>query len=157
MDVKLVKDNLKFKYRVSGIFIYDNKLLVDKYGDNGYCLPGGYVNMGESSENAIIRELKEEIGLDFKIVNFAGITEDFFVNFRNQNTQAIVLYYRVELINYNDINFIDFNRVEDDNGYIIKHHYKWIELDELDNYNLLPKEIKKDIKNNEFFHHININ
>ena len=78
MDIKILGDQFKFKYRVSAIFIRDNKLLVNKYDEDSYCLPGGYVEIGETSENAMLRELKEELNLNFEIVNFAGITENFF-------------------------------------------------------------------------------
>ena len=32
---------------------------------NKWCLPGGHINKNESAENAVIREVKEESGLDF--------------------------------------------------------------------------------------------
>lgn len=63
MDIKILGNDLKFKYRVSAIFIRDNKLLVNKYDENSYCLPGGYVEIGETSMEAMLRELKEELNL----------------------------------------------------------------------------------------------
>ena len=41
MDIKIKTDDLKFKFRVSAVFIHDGKLLVDKYRtEESYCLPG---------------------------------------------------------------------------------------------------------------------
>ena len=77
MDIKILGNDLKFKYRVSAIFIRDNKLLVNKYDENSYCLPGGYVEIGETSMEAMLRELKEELNLDFDIINFAGVIKTF--------------------------------------------------------------------------------
>ena len=80
MDVKIRNNNYKFKFRVSAIFIYESKILVNKYVEDSYCLPGGYVEIGETSEKAILRELKEELDLDFVISSFDGVIEKFFFN-----------------------------------------------------------------------------
>ena len=138
MDVRIKENGLKFKYRVSGIIINDNKILLEKYSDKGWCLPGGYVMMGETSEKAMLRELNE-----------------FFTNFRDDKTHAIEFYYKVSFKDINDIDSTHYNRVEDDHGFIINHHFKWFTLEELKTINLLPNIVKEDILDNkEFFHHI---
>jgi 8-oxo-dGTP diphosphatase len=42
----------------------------------GFALPGGFVDYGESIENALKREMKEEINLDVKIEKLLGIYSD---------------------------------------------------------------------------------
>lgn len=42
----------------------------------GLALPGGFVDVGESVESAVIREMKEEISLDVKIVKLLGVYSD---------------------------------------------------------------------------------
>ena len=39
----------------------------------GYALPGGFVDIGESVEDALKREMKEEVQLDVEIVNLLGV------------------------------------------------------------------------------------
>lgn len=60
------------------VLVYkDGKVLLIKRAsdpDKGkYALPGGYVDRGESIENAGIREVREETGLQVEIVKLVGI------------------------------------------------------------------------------------
>ena len=81
MDIKIKKNSHLFKVRTSGIIMKDNKILVEQYRDTSYfTLPGGYVEIGEDSSLAIIREIKEEVGVNFKIDRYLGIVENFFIN-----------------------------------------------------------------------------
>lgn len=154
MDVKIKTDDLKFKFRVSAIAINEEKLLVNKYGEDSYCLPGGYVAIGETSEEAMIRELKEETGLDFKTTKFAGVIENFFTNIRNQKTHGIDFYYYVDL-KEDSYDSLDMNYQESEETGGIKHEYSWIPLSDIYEYNILPNIIREDIKNNsDIFHHV---
>ena len=157
MDIKILGNDLKFKYRVSAIFIRDNKLLVNKYDENSYCLPGGYVEIGETSMEAMLRELKEELNLDFDIINFAGVMENFFTNLKGQKTHGLDFYYYVKLKNDNDFQLIDYNKIEIDKGNIVQHQFSWIELDKLMSSKILPLEIRKIIKESEISFHMIIN
>lgn len=40
---------------------------------NYWCLPGGYINYEETPEQAIIRETKEELGVNIKINKLVGV------------------------------------------------------------------------------------
>ncbi len=42
----------------------------------GLALPGGFVDVGESVENALIREMQEEISLDVEISSLLGVYSD---------------------------------------------------------------------------------
>ena len=49
-DIEFKNETQKFKYRVNGIVIYNNKILTIKMKNNvSYCLPGGHVELGEDT------------------------------------------------------------------------------------------------------------
>ena len=59
MDARFRTEEGRLKLRVTGIIIHNNKLLIEEYNEKVYFLPGGTINLNETSEDAIIRELKE--------------------------------------------------------------------------------------------------
>ena len=154
MDIKIKNNDIKFKVRVSGIIIINNKLLVDKYNETKYCLPGGYVELGETTEEGLKREIKEEVNIDINIDSFMGIMENFFYNRNNDYTQSMDFYYKISPKNINDINLNDYEYIENDKGFIIKHEFKWIDIEDLDKFNLVPNSLINIIKDNknEIFH-----
>ena len=73
MDIKITGENQRFKVRVAGMIIHNNKLLVCRIMNNPFlCLPGGHCHLFETSHDAIMREIKEETGLNVKIVELSG-------------------------------------------------------------------------------------
>ena len=48
-------------------------LIQRKNPSHGLALPGGFVDIGESVEDAVIREMQEEISLDVKIKELLGV------------------------------------------------------------------------------------
>ena len=51
-------------------------LIERKYEPLGLALPGGFVDVGESVESAVVREMQEEISLRVTIVKLLGVYSD---------------------------------------------------------------------------------
>ena len=69
----------RFSYRVSGICIENGCVLLQKPdSDDGYAFPGGHVSFGETNEETLIREWKEELGADISVGELKWVGEVFF-------------------------------------------------------------------------------
>ena len=64
------------------LFNQDGKFLLikrtSKHAAGMYALPGGWMEFGETPEEAGIREAKEELDVDLKDIKVLGITNNFF-------------------------------------------------------------------------------
>ena len=99
------REDQKFEIRVRAIIEKDNKFLVCKHKDKSkkyYFLPGGHVEFGETGEEAIIRELKEELTISVKKVSLIGGMEDIFTKEDGEKHHDINLFFHVEFDDVED-------------------------------------------------------
>ncbi len=79
MDCTFVTEKGNFNYRVGVVIAKGDRILMARNPDEDYYYSvGGRVRFGESLEEAVIRELKEETGIDCEPDRLVCIHENFF-------------------------------------------------------------------------------
>ena len=135
-----------FNYRVCAIITNDNKILVMKNDKTPYYfLPGGRVELHESAEDAIVREIKEELCIDAEIVRPIWLCQGFFEeDTTSEKFHELCIYYLVDISKTDLINSPDvfitrkskYNEV-----------FYWLDISTLDRQYLYPLFIKERINN----------
>ena len=138
-DIIFKTENYVFSYRVAGILIHNGKVLLQKpTNDTGYAFPGGHVEFGETNEETLIREFKEEIGADIRVKEIKWVAEIFFP-WGNKHCHQICLYYTIELTDETQIpldgRFIAHEHIEERDFDI---EFYWIPLDKVKNVEVYP-------------------
>jgi 8-oxo-dGTP pyrophosphatase MutT (NUDIX family) len=86
-----------FNYRVAAVAIRDGHVLVCHEDDDDYVmLPGGRVEMGESSLVALAREVDEELHSTAEVRQLLFTVEDFFGH-EGRTVHEIGVYYAIDL------------------------------------------------------------
>lgn len=79
IDLSFVSGKEKFNYRVCAVIISEGKLLaMHDERSPYYYLPGGRVQMGETAEAAVAREVQEELAVTPEIIRPLWLNQAFF-------------------------------------------------------------------------------
>ena len=134
MNLDFEIDNIRFNARASAI-IYNKdktKVLLFKIVDRDYfMLPGGRIEIYEDSLNAIKREIKEETGFDLEF-ELCSIQENFLEKDNKKIMQYCFCYKSIY------------------KGQI----FYWVNINDLQNYKLLPNSAYELMKNSKNIKHI---
>ena len=148
IDVRIDTEDKGFKYRVCGIVIQDNKILIQKIKNNKfYCLPGGHVEIGENTEEAVIREMQEETGNEYKVELLIAINENFFMH-KEKRYHELGFYYI--LSPKKRIETKDYSIIEIDKGEPKKLEFRWVKLEELKDIDFRPAFLIEKLVNKDF-------
>lgn len=151
-DIRLKDGNKRFKFRVGGIVECNNKILIVKMNKNDfYCFPGGHVELFEDTKEALIRELNEELYFDAEVSNLVAVNENFY-KLRGDNFHELCFYYFASPKDKN-LTLEDKFITEQDKGGTVTHNYKWVNINELEQYDIKPKEIVNYITRNKTLKH----
>lgn len=144
MDLTLKTDMGIFNHRVAAVIVHNNKLLAQKNTKtNEYYLVGGRIAFGESSEEALIREIKEELKISITSYRPLWINECFFID-EGKKFHEVGIYYLVDITN-TGFNHFDSSFETKEAERI--NHYEWLDIDDIENTLLYPLFVKQEIKN----------
>ncbi len=133
----------RFNYRVVGILIHNNKVLLHKVEtDDFWSMPGGRVELIESSENALKREMAEELSINVTIDRLIWVVENFF-NYENMDYYELSLFYLMNTPANCDL-LKKKTFFGDEEG--IKLIFKWFDISELGKIRLFPTFLRKSLK-----------
>lgn len=86
--------------RVKGLIINDNDEILLGYCDRTYQFPGGHLEKGETLEQGLIREIKEETGIEITNTNLKPFEKMTWLskNYHNSklNRQNEIYYYVIK-------------------------------------------------------------
>ncbi len=142
-DILFKTEDHIFSYRVGGVLIHNNKILLQKpKGDAGYAFIGGHVSFGETTDETLVREFKEEINADVKIERLIMVCENFF-SWGDLPCQQINFYYLVSLEENTQIPTEGvFSAIDELGNKRVDLDMCWVSLSDLANIKLYPEEAK---------------
>ena len=136
MDISFVTGEGRFNYRVSAVILDEGRILaMHDERSPYYYLPGGRVKMGERAEDAVLREVREELGIEARIELPLWLSQAFFIeDVDRTDFHELCLYFLVdasatdlltrgdrfrgpELRHVHDFEWLPFERLKDEYFY----------------------------------------
>lgn len=117
-----------------GVCVRNGKLLLcrAKGGKSTY-LPGGHIEFGETGRVALVREMKEELGVDSSTGVFLGALENSFLQNGKPHAEINLIY---------ELKLADGVEVESMKSQEDWIEFIWQDLNDLESANLLPEAFR---------------
>ncbi len=152
-DISVTIGQHLLNYRVSAIFRKGNQVLLHhNLNSVHYTLPGGRVKEGETTKQALKREIKEEMGQDVNCVKTISFMENLFT-MDEKHYHEILVTYELEFLDKTMYEMEKIKSIEKNENL----EFIWFDKDKLDSINFVPSALKELIlkEPNEFKHIIN--
>ena len=135
-DFRTKVENTVFGVRATALILQNRKLLVTK-DKNQYYTIGGAIQVNERTEEAVVREVREELGIKAQAGQLAFVVENRFeedgVNYHN-----IEFHYLVDLLEDAPLTMQEDEK---------RQPCEWVDLDKLEDFQLVPAFLKTALPN----------
>jgi ADP-ribose pyrophosphatase YjhB (NUDIX family) len=130
-------EGTRFNYRVAGIALRDNQVLLNRIeGQDYWILPGGRVELGESSVDGLRREMQEELQEEVHVGPLLWIVESLLSSVDEKARHELGLYYRMDFASESPITQAKGPLSTLDGQTLMT--FQWFSLAKLDEITLYP-------------------
>lgn len=122
----------QFTIRVYGLLIVDDLILISNEQIKDFRFtkfPGGGLEFGEGVADCLVREFKEETGLDITVDNHFYTSDFYQQSAFNKQDQLIAIYYLVSAANLGVLNLE--KQIINTGRYVENIQLKWMKLSEI--------------------------
>lgn len=136
--------SFRFNYRVAGICVHRGHVLLHRAESDGFwTVPGGRVEFGEPSRDALAREMREEIDMQVAVGRLLWVVENFF-GYAGQSHHELGFYY--EMVLPPGTERLDTSREFRGSDGGITLIYRWFPVDHLSETYLLPSFLRAALR-----------
>lgn len=134
-------NDVQFNLRAAGVAVHGKNVLISKgEGESLWALPGGRVEFGETSEQALVREMQEELDADVTVDRLLWVVENMF-EYAGTSFHEVGMYFLMTIATEPRIHNTEQFFGNDDfmmDGSIGRLIFKWHPIDTLRDASLVP-------------------
>ena len=153
-DCFITQDRHWFRYRAAAIIRQGDSILMVTNPSVDYLYSvGGAVQLGETAQQAVVREVLEETGIHMEVERLAAIHENFFCGYLNEygcvmDCHEVALYFLMKPADLRSLQATGLSMY----GY--KERLVWVPMPDFGKANIHPAFLPQVFDSNEVLHFV---